>query len=155
MGQIEQKLIELGIELPHPPKPVGIYLPAVTVNDLVYTSGTGCRIQGGELLYEGKLGIDLSIEQGQQAARQAAINLLAILKVHLGNLDRVKKVVKVLGFVNSTADFVEQPKVINGASELLMQVFGDRGRHARSAIGTSVLPSNMPVEIEIIVQIGD
>lgn len=152
---IKQRLLELGIELPEPPKPVGIYVPAMITNHLLYTAGTGCRIEGGKFLYQGRVGSDLTIEQGQQAARQSAINLLAILKANLGSLDRINKIVKVLGFVSSSPDFFEQPKVINGASELFEEVFEERGKHARSAIGTSVLPFNMPVEIEIIVEIKE
>lgn len=150
---IEQRLMELGIELPEPPKPAGIYLSAMPFNNLVYTSGTGCKMADGKLLYEGKLGQDLTIEQGQQAARQSAINLLAILQKNLGSLNRINKIVKVLGFVSSAPDFYDQPKVINGASEFFEEVFGEKGKHARSAIGTNVLPSNMPVEIEMIVEV--
>lgn len=153
MSLIERRLIELGIELPEPPEPAAIYVPAVTfAGNLVYTSGNDCRIQG-KLMYEGKLGKDLTIEQGQEASRQTMINLLAVLKSHLGNLDRIERVVKLLGFVNSAPGFVEQPYVINGASQLLEQVFGENGKHARSAIGTSELPFHTPVEIEMIVEL--
>lgn len=155
MKTIEERLMELGIELPQPNKPAGIYVPAIIVNNLLYTSGTGCKIADGKLLFQGKLGQDLTIEQGQQAARQAAINLLAVLKANLGSLDRINKFVKVLGFVSSSPDFFDQPKVMNGASQLFEEVFGERGKHARSAIGTNVLPSDMPVEIEIIVEIKE
>jgi enamine deaminase RidA (YjgF/YER057c/UK114 family) len=152
MGIISNRLKELGIELPLPGAPAALYIPAVTVNNLVYTSGNDCRIDG-KLIFEGKLGKDLTIEQGQQAARQTMINLLGVLQAHLGDLDRVEKVVKLLAFVNSADGFTDQPYVINGASELLQSVFGENGRHARSAIGTSDLPFNTPVEIEMIVQI--
>jgi enamine deaminase RidA (YjgF/YER057c/UK114 family) len=155
MTTIDQRLIELGIELPEPPNPVGIYVPAQMTGHLLYTSGTGCRIAGGKLLYEGKVGQDLTLEQGQEAARQAAINLLSILKAKLGSLDRISQIVKLLGFVSSAPDFYEQPKVINAASDLFQEVFGERGKHARSAIGTGVLPFNMPVEIEMIVEVKE
>jgi enamine deaminase RidA (YjgF/YER057c/UK114 family) len=155
MNTIEERLMELGIELPQPTKPSAVYVPAIIVNNLLYTSGTGCKIADGKFLYQGKLGQDLTIEQGQQAARLAAINLLAVLKANLGSLDRINKFVKVLGFVSSSPDFFDQPKVMNGASQLFEEVFGERGKHARSAIGTNVLPSDMPVEIEIIVEIRD
>lgn len=152
MSKIEQRLGELGIELPAAPKPAASYVPAMTFGDLVYTSGNDCRING-KLMYEGKLGKDLTIEQGQEAARQTAINLLAVLKEHLGDLDRITQIVKVLGFVNSAPGFAEQPYVINGASDFFIEVFGEKGVHARSALGTSELPFNTPVEIEMIVKI--
>ncbi|MEC0268901.1 RidA family protein [Paenibacillus anseongense] len=152
MSVISSRLKELGIELPVPGVPVAKYVPAVTVNNLVYTSGNDCR-KDGKLIFEGKLGTDLTIEQGQLAARQTMINLLGVLQAHLGDLDRVEKVVKLLAFVNSASGFEDQPYVINGASELLESVFGENGKHARSAIGTSDLPFNTPVEIEMIVQI--
>lgn len=152
MSKIEEKLKEMGITLPAAPEPAAVYVPAMTTGNLVYTSGNDCRVNG-KLLYEGKLGKDLTIEQGQEASRQTMINLLAVLKAHLGDLDQIKKVVKLLAFVNSSPGFVEHPYVINGASELLEEVFGENGKHARSAIGTSELPFNIPVEIEMIVEI--
>jgi enamine deaminase RidA (YjgF/YER057c/UK114 family) len=152
MGIISDRLQQLGIVLPEPPTPAAIYVPAVTVNNLVYTSGNDCRING-KLMYEGKLGSDLTIEQGQQAARQTMINLLAVVQAHIGDLDRVERIVKLLAFVNSAPGFADQPYVINGASALLEDVFGEAGRHARSAIGTSELPFHTPVEIEMILQL--
>ncbi|WP_438348647.1 RidA family protein [Paenibacillus sp. FA6] len=152
MALIEKRLEELNIILENAPRPIAEYVPATTVGNLVYTSGFDCRLNG-VLLYEGKLGTDLTIEQGHAAARQVMINALTVLKEHIGDLDRVKQVVKLLGFVNSADGFVEQPYVINGASELLVQVFGEKGRHSRSAIGTNELPFNTPVEIEMIVEI--
>ncbi|MFT9848833.1 RidA family protein [Aneurinibacillus sp. REN35] len=151
-SRIEKRLKELGIELPEVPKPAAIYIPAQQTGNLVYTSGQDCR-KDGVLIYEGKVGKDLTVEQGQEAARQTMINCLAVLKGHLGNLDRVKKVVKLLGFVNSAPGFVEQPYVINGASKLLEEVFGEAGKHARSAISSNELPFNTPVEIEMIVEV--
>lgn len=150
MGMISERLKQLGIELPKAPPIAARYVPAVTVNNLVYTSGNDCRVNG-TLMYTGKLGRDLTVEQGQEAARQTMINLLAVLQEHLGDLDRIERVVKLLAFVNSVDGFVEQPYVINGASDLLEAVFGEAGRHARSAIGTSELPFDTPVEIEMIV----
>lgn len=149
---VADRLMELGITLPEAPKPAAIYVPAVTVHDLVYTSGNDCRVRG-ELLYKGKLGRDLTIEEGQAAARQTMLNLLAVLHAHLGSLERVQRIVKLLGFVNSAPGFVEQPYVINGASQLLEDIFGVDGKHARSAIGAPELPFDTPVEIEMIVQI--
>ncbi|MBP1993155.1 RidA family protein [Paenibacillus eucommiae] len=152
MALIEKRLEELGIEIEAVPTPVAKYVPAKTVGNLVYTSGCDCRIKG-VLMYEGKVGSDLTVEQGAAAARQVAINLIAVLKGHLGDLDRVKQVVKLLAFVNSAPGFVEQPFVINGASDLLEQVFGEKGVHTRSAISSNELPFNTPVEIEMIVEI--
>jgi enamine deaminase RidA (YjgF/YER057c/UK114 family) len=152
MSVIEQRLAELGIILPEPELPAAVYISAVTTGNLVYTSGNDCRVNG-KLLYQGKLGQELTIEQGKQASRQTMINLLAVLKSHLGDLDRIEKVVKLLAFVNSAPGFAEQPYVINGASELLEQVFGEKGKHARSAIGTNELPFHTPIEIEMIVEL--
>jgi enamine deaminase RidA (YjgF/YER057c/UK114 family) len=152
MSKIKQRLQELGITLPEPPPVAAIYVPAVTVGNLVYTSGNDCRVNG-KLMFQGKVGQDLTIEQGQLAARQTMINLLAVLEAHLGDLDRIERIVKLLAFVNSAPGFAEQPYVINGASALLEEVFGEKGKHARSAIGTSELPFHTPVEIEMIVQI--
>jgi enamine deaminase RidA (YjgF/YER057c/UK114 family) len=152
MVNVEKRLEELGIQLEKVPTPVAQYVPAKTVGNLVFTSGCDCR-KNGKLLYEGKVGKELTLEQGQEAARQVMINILAVLKEHLGDLDRVKQVVKMLGFVNSAEGFVEQPFVINGASELLVEVFGEKGKHARSAIAANELPFNTPVEIELIVEI--
>lgn len=149
---VSERLAQLGIALPEPPKVVAAYVPAVTVHDLVYTSGNDCRING-ELMYKGKVGQELTIEQGQQAARQTMINLLAVLQVHLGSLDKIERIVKLLGFVNSAPGFVEQPYVMNGASKLLEDIFGEQGKHARSALAAPELPFDTPVEIEMIVQL--
>ncbi|WP_068787303.1 RidA family protein [Paenibacillus phocaensis] len=152
MGKTEQRLEKLGITLEKVPVPVAQYVPAKTAGKLVYTSGCDCR-KGGVLKYKGKLGRELTIEEGVDAARQVMINILAVLKEHIGELDRVKQVVKMLAFVNSADGFVEQPYVINGASELLVEVFGEKGRHARSAISANELPFDTPVEIELIVEL--
>lgn len=154
MSQVEQRLQQLGIELPEVGEPKFSYIPSRKTGQLVYTSGMDCRIDG-VLLHEGKVGAELSIEQGQEAARQCIINALAVIKKEIGDLDRVKQVVKMLAFVNSAPGFADQPYVINGASNLLIDIFGDAGKHARSAIGTSDLPFHTPVEIEIIVEVED
>jgi enamine deaminase RidA (YjgF/YER057c/UK114 family) len=152
MGRIEKKMREMGIEIPDAPEPIACYVPAVQTGNLVFVSGQGCK-RDGTLVHQGKLGKELTVEEGYEAAAVAAINCLAILKAHLGNLDRIKRIVKLLGFVASAPGFDKQPYVINGASELLANVFGEKGRHARSAIGVNELPSGIPVEIEIIVEI--
>ncbi|MGZ9586102.1 RidA family protein [Paenibacillus marinisediminis] len=152
MSRIEQRLQELGITLPEVGEPKFSYLPVRRTGQLIYTSGMDCRVDG-KLIYEGKVGANLSIEQGQEAARQCVINALAVIKMEIGSLDRVKQVVKMLAFVNSALGFADQPYVINGASDFLIEVFGDAGKHARSAIGTSDLPFHTPVEIEMIVEV--
>ncbi|MBB6674911.1 RidA family protein [Cohnella nanjingensis] len=154
MSKIEQRLEALGIVLPPSPEPRFTYIPCSRTGNLIYLSGQDCRVDG-ELLYAGKLGREVTIEQGQEAARQTIINCLAVMKGYLGDLDRVVKIVKLLGFVNSAPEFADQPYVMNGASDLLVQVFGDAGKHARSAIGTSELPFHTPVEIELIAEIRD
>lgn len=148
----EEKLKELGIELPTPPTPVANYVPVVQTGNLVFLSGHGPLKDDGTMIV-GRVGEDLSLDEGYQAARRVAIALLASLKAATGDLNRVVRVVKLLGMVNSTADFTDQPKVINGASDLLVDVFGDKGKHARSAVGMNVLPGNIPVEIEMIIEI--
>jgi enamine deaminase RidA (YjgF/YER057c/UK114 family) len=154
MALIEHRLQELGITLSPTPAPRFSYIPCNQTGNLIYLSGQDCRLNG-KLLYEGKLGSDLTIEQGQEAARQTIINCLSVMKGYLGDLDRVVKIVKILGFINSAPSFADQPYVMNGASDLLIAVFGENGKHARSAIGTSELPFHTPVEIEIIAEIRD
>lgn len=154
MGDVERVLEEKGIQLEKVPPAVATYVSAKQVGNVVYTSGSDCRING-TLMLTGKVGSDLSIEQGYAAARQVAINLLSVLKEHLGELDRIKQVVKMLAFVNSAPGFVEQPYVINGASDLLVEVLGEKGKHARSAISSNELPFNTPVEIELIVEVEE
>ena len=148
--EIETKIAELGLTLPAPPTPVGAYLLARQTGDLLFLSGTTCYTPDG-LLYRGRLGDGLNLEQGYAAARQAMLNLLSAAKAALGDLDRVECAVKLNGYVNSTPDFDRQPEVINGASDLLEQIFGERGRHARTSIGVNILPGNIPVEIEMVV----
>lgn len=148
----EQRLKELGITLPAPKAPIANFVPAVRSGKLVFLSGHGPDLpEGGQIL--GKLGQDLTTEEGQQAARLVGISLLAALKGEIGDLNKVVRIVKVLGMVNATADFKEQPKVINGFSDLMVELFGDKGKHARSAVGVASLPNNIAVEIEMIVEI--
>ncbi|MFB5660234.1 RidA family protein [Alteribacillus sp. HJP-4] len=154
MITIEEKLNELGIEVPQPSRPKFVYVPAKRTGNLIYTSGQDCR-KDGENIYEGKLGSDLTIEQGQEAARQSIINCLSVIKGEIGDLNKIKQVVKMLGFVNSADGFVDQPYVINAASSTLEEIFGERGKHARSAISANELPFNTPVEIELIVEVED
>lgn len=148
---VEKRLAELGITLPEAPQPVAAYIPAVISGYLLFVAGQLCLVNG-ELLYKGKVGREVSPEQGCEAARAAVINSLAIIKKELGYLDKVKRVVKVVGYVASDPDFYDQPRVINEASELLVEVFGAKGRHARAAVGVNSLPLNTPVEIEVIVE---
>lgn len=151
---IEQRLTELGIVLSAPVPPKFSYVPIKQTGNLLYTSGNDCRVNG-ELLYQGTLGRELTIEQGQAAARQCIINILSSLKSYLGDLNRVAGCVKMLGFVQSSDVFKDQPLVMNSASDLLIAIFGEAGKHARSAIGTNTLPFNTPVEIELIFEIKD
>jgi enamine deaminase RidA (YjgF/YER057c/UK114 family) len=152
--QIEAKLKELGIELPPAVTPVANYVPAVRTGNLVFLSGHGPFDENGTLI-TGKVGSDLTVEQGYQAARRVAIGLLGSLKATIGDLGKVKQVVKLLGMVNCGPEFTDQPKVINGVSDLLVEVFGQRGKHARSAVGMNALPLNIAVEIEMIVEMED
>jgi enamine deaminase RidA (YjgF/YER057c/UK114 family) len=149
----EDRLRTLGLELPAPPVPVAAYSLAVRTGDLLYLSGTTCY-RDGQPMVRGKLGRDLSIQQGYDAARQTALNLLAVVREHVGDLQQIAQIVKVNGYVNSAPGFVEQPAVMNGASELLLGVLGDRGRHARTSVGVAELPGDIPVEIEMIVQLS-
>ena len=150
--EIETRLKELGGILPDIPKPVGSYLLSRQTGNLLFLSGTTCYVPGG-LLYKGRLGAELDVQQGYEAARQTMLNLLGVVKSVLGDLDRVECIIKLNGYVNSTIDFVRQPEVINGASDLLVQLYGERGRHARTSIGVNVLPDNIPVEIEMVLQV--
>lgn len=151
---VEAKLTELGIELPSPPKPAGNYVGGVQVGNILFMSGCGPSLPDGGSI-TGKVGGDLSVEDGYGAARQVGINMLANIKAQVGNLDRVKRVVKVLGMVNANPDFKEHPKVINGFSDLMVEVFGDNGRGGRSAVGMGSLPFQIAVEVEMILEIGD
>jgi len=149
---IKDRLTELGITLETVPEPMGNYVHAVRTGNLLFLSGKGPRkAEGG--VSTGKLGSDVTLEQGYQDARSVGITLLAVVENELGSLDRVNRIVKVLGMVNSAPDFIDHPKVINGCSDLFVEVFGDKGRHARSAVGMGALPGNITVEIEVIVEV--
>jgi len=150
----EEKLKSLNIVLPAPSSPVANYVKFVRTGNLIFLSGHGPSKADGSYI-TGKLGRDLSIEEGYAAARQTGISLLATLKAAVGDLSKVKRIVKVLGMVNGTDSFIDQPKVINGFSDLMVAVFGDKGKHARSAVGMASLPMNMAVEIEMVVEIED
>ena len=148
----EAKLKELGITLPDPPKPVANYVNGVQAGNLIFLAGKGPKRTDGREI-RGKLGKDLSVEQGYEAARLTAINQLAVLKAMLGDLTKVKRIVKVLGMVNSDPSFTDQPAVMNGFSDLMVEVFGERGKHARAAVGMAVLPRDQAVEVEMIVEV--
>ena len=149
---IEARAKQLGIAIPAPAAPLGAYVPAVRSGSLIFVSGA-VAMKDGQPLFRGKLGAELSIEQGQAAARQAAINALGSLKGEIGDLDRVSRIVRVEGHVASAPGFTDQPKVINGASELLGELFGDRGKHSRVALGAAELPMGSPVEVALIVEV--
>lgn len=149
---VEQTLASLGITLPTPPPPAGSYVPVVIAGSLAFVAGQ-IPMEAGQVKFRGKVGRDVSTETGQQAARLCTVNALAQLKAALGSLDRIKRVVKVTGFVNCEPSFADQPKVINGASDLLVQAFGEKGKHARAAVGVSSLPLESAVEVEFIVEI--
>jgi len=149
----EAKLKELGITLAVPSPPMANYVNAVTTGNLVFMAGKGPKKEDGTWI-TGKLGKDLTVEQGYEAAQLTAINQLAALKAEIGSLNRVKRIVKVTGMVNSDPSFSEQPAVINGFSDLMVKVFGDAGKHARAAVGMAALPMNIAVEIEMIVEVG-
>jgi enamine deaminase RidA (YjgF/YER057c/UK114 family) len=148
----EKKLKELGITLKKPPTPVANYVPAVQVGKLVFLSGQGPLQDDGKYI-TGKVGSEVSVEQAQQAARLTGIRLLEALKGQIGDLNKVKRIVKVLGMVNAIPQFDQHPKVINGFSDFMVEVFGTSGKHARSAVGVGSLPTNIPVEIEMIVEL--
>ena len=148
---IEERLKELGVRLPIVSQPIAEYVPAKRVGDLIYVSGQG-PVRDGKAVYVGQVGCEVSLDEASKAAEICALNCLAAIKSVVDSLEEVAEVVQVRGFVNSADDFHDQPKVINGASDLLVKVFGDRGRHVRAALGTSNLPGNIPVEIEMIVK---
>jgi enamine deaminase RidA (YjgF/YER057c/UK114 family) len=152
MSQIEQKIIDLGFVLPETAKPLAAYIPAVQSGNLVFTSGQLPMINGS-LAETGMVGGSVSPERAKELATVCALNALAAVKTVIGDLDKIKRVVKVVGFVSSAPEFSGQPAVVNGASEFLGEVFGDKGIHARSAVGVAVLPLDAPVEIELIVEI--
>ena len=151
MSKIEDRLAELGIDLPAAPAPAANYVPFVQSGNLIYVSGQISNA-GGELI-KGKLGAQMSVEEGAAAARTCGLALISQARAAAGDLDRIKRVVKLTGFVNSTADFTDQPKVVNGCSDLMVEVFGDAGRHARSAVSAASLPLGVAVEIEAIFEV--
>ena len=149
---VEARLKSLGIELPKSPSPLANYVPFVITGNLLYLSGQGPREADGTF-HTGKVGQEVTIEQAYQDARLTGLNLLAVMQGALGELDRIERVVKLLGMVNGTPDFLEHPQVINGCSDLMVEVFEEKGRHARSAVGMGSLPNNITVEVEAIVKI--
>ena len=149
----ERKLKDLHIELPLPPQPLATYVPAVLAGNILFLSGV-LPMRDGQLVFSGKLGRDLTVEQGMEAARLALLNALAIAKQALGTLDRIMRVVKVVGYVASAEGFVQQPQVLNGASDLLVEIFGESGRHTRVAVGAAELPRGAPVEIEVMFSVS-
>jgi enamine deaminase RidA (YjgF/YER057c/UK114 family) len=153
-GAIEQKLASLGIILHEAPAPVANYVGFVRSGNLLFVSGQVCFDASGKLIAKGKLGAGVSIEQGAAAARGCAINVLAQIKAALGDLDKVVRVVRLGGFINSAPDFVDGPKVMNGASDLMVQVFGDKGRHARTTVGVASLPADAAVEVEGVFEVS-
>ena len=149
----EEKLKELDIELPDAPSPLGSYIAFVRTGNLVFLSGI-LPLRGGKLLRRGRVGENISLEEAMEDAKTVTINALSILKSNLGGLNKIKRCVKITGYVSSAPDFTEQPKVLNAASDLIFEVFGEAGRHARSAVGVNVLPLNSTVEIEFIFEVS-
>jgi len=154
MSFVEEKAKELGLVIPEAPKPVAAYVPGVRAGEYIYTSGQ-IPVVNGELKYKGKVGAGVSPEDGYEAARVCALNCLGVIKSMIGDLDKIEQVVKVVGFVNSAPGFSMQPKVINGASELLGALLGEKGVHARSAVGVNELPLDAACEVEMIIRVRD
>ena len=152
MGEMEIKLEKMGIVLPEIPKPVAAYIPAKQTGNLVFTAGQ-LPMVNGELISKGLLGQDVEIDEANKAAKICTLNALAAIKGVIGDLDRIKQIVRVVGYVASVPTFTQQPAVVNGASELLLEIFGENGKHARSAVGIAVLPLNASVEIELTVEV--
>lgn len=154
MGEIDKRLAELGVTVPEPAAPVANYVGWVKTGNLVFTAGQ-VPLKDGKFLYQGKVGKDVTVEDAAEAAKLCAINIIAQVKVACGgDLDRVKRIVKLVGFVNGVPEFADQPKVINGASDFMVAVFGEKGKHARSAVGAGSLPLNLSVEIEAVVEVA-
>ncbi len=154
MAVVESRLAELGLTLPPPPDPIGNYLSASRSGNIMWMAGVGSRRTDGSRI-SGKVGADLTVEQGYEAARWCALNLLARMKAELGDLDRVTGILKVFGMVNSTPDFGEQARVVDGASDLFIKVFGEKGRHSRSAPGMAVLPRDTAVIVDCVIEFAD
>jgi enamine deaminase RidA (YjgF/YER057c/UK114 family) len=152
VGAVEDKLKEMGLELPEPPKALAEYVPAIRAGDTVLTAGQ-VPMRDGEAVHTGRLGAEVSLDEGRECARICALNALAAIADLIGDLNHVQEVVQLRGFVASAPDFTDQPEVMNAASELMVGLFGDPGRHVRSAIGVSVLPRNVPVELELVVRV--
>ena len=152
MANIEGRIKEIGFSLPEAPKPVAAYIPAKQTGKLVFTAGQ-LPMVNGELISKGLLGQDVEIDEANKAARICTLNALAAIKGIIGDLDRIKQIVRVVGYVASVPTFTQQPAVVNGASELLLEIFGENGKHARSAVGMAVLPLNASVEIELTVEV--
>lgn len=152
MGKIEERLTELGLSIPEAPKPVAAYIPAKKTGNVIFTAGQ-LPMVNGELISKGLLGQDVEIEQAYKAARICTLNALAAIKGLIGDLDQIQQIVRVVGYVASVPTFTQQPAVVNGASELLLEIFGENGKHARSAVGMAVLPMNASVEIELTVEV--
>lgn len=152
MGFYEQRLKEIGITLPEVPKPAAAYIPAKKVGNLVFCSGQGPSVEG-QFTHTGKVGAEKTLKEGYEAAKICALNCLAAVKDLVGSLDEIEEIVQIRGFVNSAPDFGKQPEVINGASEFLEKIFGEKGKHARCALGTSNLPRNITVELEMVVKV--
>ena len=149
---IEKKLIELNITLPNTPKPIAYYVPSKKSGNLIFLSGQGPRTPDGDFI-SGKVGVDISVDEAYDAARMVGIQLLSALKSEITDLNNVKQIIKLLGMVNAIDSFKDHPNVINGCSDLLVEVFGEKGKHARSAVGVASLPNQIPVEIEMIVEV--
>jgi enamine deaminase RidA (YjgF/YER057c/UK114 family) len=153
-GTVERKLSDLGISLPTPASPVANYIPFVRAGALVFVSGQVCLDASGRLVAKGKLGAGVSLDEGEKAARACAVNVLAQVKAALGDLDKVARVVRLGGFINSDPSFLEGPRVMNGASDLMVAVFGDKGRHARTTVGVAVLPGDAAIEVDGIFEVA-
>ena len=153
MSLIEDKLTELGYQLPPPPEPIGNYLSATRSGNIMWMAGVGSRRADGSRI-TGKLGAELSVDEGYEAARWCALNLLARMKVELGDLDKVTRILKVVGIVNSAPNFVEQARVVDGASDLFVDLYGDRGRHSRSAPGMGALPGGIAVIVDCVIEVA-
>jgi len=153
-GMVEKKLQELGVTLANPPTPVANYVPFVHSGNLLMVSGQVCLGGDGKLVAKGQLGAGVSIEDGQKAARTCAVNILAQVKAALGDLDKVVRVVRLGGFINSAAGFVDGPKVMNGASDVMVAAFGDKGRHARTTVGVAALPADAAIEVEGLFEVS-
>jgi enamine deaminase RidA (YjgF/YER057c/UK114 family) len=152
VGEVEDRLKAMGLELPEPPEPLAQYVPAIRAGDTVLTAGH-LPMRGGQLICTGRLGEQVALEQGRECAQACALNALAAVRQLIGDLNHVQEVVQLRGFVASAPEFTEQPEVLNGASELMVELFGEPGHHVRSAVGVSVLPRNAPVELELVVRV--